>query len=162
MADEHDISRFECRSDEQTEWLKKHARQSSGSGLVKVSVVTPLSSDEVVAYYAWRMAEMTREQLPKRWYKGVGRYRQPLALLARLGTSMHHEGHGLGKALLQDALKRTIELGEEIGCRGLLVHAETNDARDFYRHILPSFQMSPTDELHLVLLMKDIRKSLGI
>ena len=32
---------------------------------------------------------------------------------------------------------------------GLLVHAETTEARDFYLHLVPEFEASPTDELHL-------------
>ena len=47
-----------------------------------------------------------------------------------------------------------------IGCRGLLVHGESEQARDFYRHLIPEFESSPTDELHLVLLLKDIKKTL--
>ena len=47
-----------------------------------------------------------------------------------------------------------------IGCRGLLVHAENHEARAFYLHLVPEFEQSPTDELHLVLLMKDIRRTL--
>ena len=42
----------------------------------------------------------------------------------------------------------------------MLVHAETPEARDFYLHLVPEFEQSPTDELHLVLLMKDILKIL--
>ncbi len=37
---------------------------------------------------------------------------------------------------------------------------ETPEARDFYRHLIPQFEPSPTDELHLVLMMKDILRSL--
>jgi hypothetical protein len=55
---------------------------------------------------------------------------------------------------------RTFALGEEIGCRGLLVHAETTEARDFYRHLVPEFEASPTDGMHLHPLMKDIRRTL--
>jgi hypothetical protein len=43
---------------------------------------------------------------------------------------------------------------------GLLVHAESDEARDFYLHLVPEFEQSPTDDLHLVLLMKDIQRSL--
>ena len=162
LAKEHELEQFECRSAEQSEWLKNHARQSSGSGLVKVSVITPQNSHEVVAYSALRMAQMTKEELPTRWRRGAGGYGQPLALLARLSTSLHHEGHGLGKTLLRDALRRTVEVSEQIGCRGLCVHAASHAARAFYMRVLPSFQASPTDELHLVLLMKDIRRTLGL
>jgi hypothetical protein len=79
-----------------------------------------------------------------------------VALLARLGVSIEHEGRRLGAGLLADAVSRTAQLGTEIGCRGLLVHAETPQARDFYLHLIPEFERSPTDDLHLVLLMKDI------
>ena len=37
---------------------------------------------------------------------------------------------------------------------------ETPEARDFYGHLIPQFEPSPTDELHLVLMMKDILRSL--
>ena len=46
-----------------------------------------------------------------------------------------------------------------IGCRGLLIHAESTDARDFYQHLVPELAPSPTDDLHLVLPMKDARKA---
>jgi hypothetical protein len=92
---------------------------------------------------------------PARLRKGAGRYPQPVALLARLGVSIDHERRGLGAALLQDVIGRTAALGEEIGCRGLLVHAETDEARASYFHLSPEFESSPTDDLHLVLLMKD-------
>ena len=124
-------------------------------------VVTPPDSTEVVAYYAWCMAAVAVEAAPPRLRSGAGRYPQPVALLARLGVSQHHELRGLGTALLQDVIARTAAVGREIGCGGLLVHAETRQARDFYRHLIPEFEPSPTDELHLVLLMKDILRSLG-
>lgn len=151
---------FESRSAEQTGWLRRHARQAHGAGTAKVLVVTPDDSGLVVAYYAWSMAGISIEDAPARVRKGAGRYPQPVALLARLGVSLEHEGRGLGAGLLADAIGRTAQLGAEIGCRGLLVHAETQEARDFYLHLIPEFEPSPTDELHLVLLTKDILKTL--
>jgi hypothetical protein len=52
-------------------------------------------------------------------------------------------------------------MSTDIGCRGLLVHAESVEAKKFYLHLVPEFEQSPTDELHLVLLLKDIRKTLA-
>jgi GNAT superfamily N-acetyltransferase len=158
---EHDIDGFECRSVEQTEWLRRHARQSSTTGTTRVLVVTPADSNVVVAYYAWCMASVSGVDAPARVRKGAGRYPQPVALLARLGVDVGHEGRGLGAGLLQDVIARTHALGEEIGCQVLLVHAETAEARDFYLHLVPEFEASPTDELHLFLLMKDIRRTLS-
>lgn len=151
---------FVCRSAEQTQWLRHHARQANASGTCKVLVVGEHNSADVIAYYAWCMASITIAEAPPRLRKGAGRYPQPVALLARLGVSLEHEGHGLGAGLLADAIGRSAQLGQEIGCRGLLVHAETSHARDFYRHLVPEFAPSPTDDLHLVLMMKDILKTL--
>jgi GNAT superfamily N-acetyltransferase len=106
------------------------------------------------------MASISIEDAPSRVRKGAGRYPQPVALLARLGVSLDHERRGLGAGLVADAIGRTAQLGAEIGCRGMLIHAETPEARDFYLHLVPEFEQSPTDELHLVLLMKDILKTL--
>lgn len=49
---DHVLDRFECRSPEQTDWLRRHARQSKGNSTTRVLVVTPADSDVVVAYYA--------------------------------------------------------------------------------------------------------------
>lgn len=156
----HVLDGFECRSPEQTDWLRRHARQSVGVGTTRVLAVIPADSDVVVAYYAWCMASVTLVEAPPRVRKGAGRYPQPVALLARLGVDVDHEGFGLGAGMLRDVIVRTLALGEEIGGRGLLVHAETVEARDFYLHLVPEFEASPTDGMHLFLLMKDIRRTL--
>jgi GNAT superfamily N-acetyltransferase len=160
LGREHGLEGFGCRSAEQTSWLRRYARQSPGAGTTRVFVVTETGDAVVVAYYAWCMAHIAGEAAPPRARKRAGRYPQPVALLARLGVDARHEGQGLGAALLQDVFARLVELSERIGCRGLLVHAETSQARDFYLHLVPEFEPSPTNELHLFLLMKDIRRSL--
>lgn len=156
LAPGDDLDGFECRSETQTQWLHRHARQAHGTGTTRVFVVTAPSSSRVVAYYAWCMATIATSDAPERLRRGAGRYPQPVALLARLGVSVQHEGRGLGGGLLRDVIRRTARAGQEIGCRGLLVHAETEDARSFYLRAVPEFESSPTDRLHLVLLMKDI------
>jgi len=43
--------------------------------------------------------------------------------------------------------------------RALLVHAKDERARDYYLR-LAEFESSPTDPLHLFLLMKDLRRAI--
>jgi GNAT superfamily N-acetyltransferase len=160
LAEHHDLANFRCRSSEQTEWLRRYARQSAATGTTRVFIVTEHGSDRAAAYYAWCMAQIHADAAPGRLRKGAGRYPHPVALLARLGVDVAHEGAGLGAGLLQDVFARIVELSEGIGCRGLLVHAESLEARNFYTHLVPEFQSSPTDDLHLVLLMKDIHRTL--
>ena len=106
------------------------------------------------------MAQLAVDAAPERLRKGAGRYPQPVALLARLGVDTNHEGNGLGAGLLVDAITRLVALSDNIGCRGLLIHAENDDARLFYLHLIPELEPSPTDPLHLVLLTKDARNTL--
>jgi hypothetical protein len=160
LEDNDDIDRFRCRSEEQTLWLRHHARQANAAGTSRIRVVTQPGSGEVVAYYAWCMASIRIGDAPERLRKGAGRYPQPVALLTRLGVSLDHEDRCLGAGMLRDVIIRTAELGIDIGCRGLLVHAESDEARRFYLHLIPELEPSPTDELHLILLMKDILRTI--
>lgn len=160
LGPDHELDAFVCDSDEQTEWLVRHARQSMATGTTKVFVVTPVDSTRVVAYYAWTMAQIDNADAPPRFRKGPGDYPQPVALLARLGVHRDHACQGLGAALLRDVIQRVAAISDDIGCRGLLVHCESEQARGFYLHLIPEFEPSPTDELHLVLLLKDTRKTL--
>lgn len=160
LVERHLLDRFECQSRGQTEWLSRHARQSSATGTTRVFVVTENDDADVVAYYGRCIAQLAIADAPSRLRKGAGRYPEPVALLARLGVDIRHERRGLGAALLQDVFARVVELSDDIGCRGLLVHAESDQARDFYTHLLPECEPSPTDDMHLVLLMKDIQRTL--
>ncbi|MFW6731480.1 MAG: GNAT family N-acetyltransferase [Synechococcus sp.] len=161
LAARHQFAGFRCRSEEQSTWLVEVARQAHGTGTTRVFVVTEVDQPQVVAYYAWCMASVAIADLPERLRRGAGRYPQPIGLLARLGVDERHEGQGLGAALLLDVITRVASLSEAIGCRGLLVHAESEQARSFYEHLIPEFSRSPTDPLHLLLLLKDICRTLG-
>jgi hypothetical protein len=66
---------------------------------------------------------------------------------------------GSGKALLKDALRRIADAADIVGARAVLVHSIEEGAAAFYRHV--GFEPSPTDDLHLMLLMKDRRADLG-
>ena len=160
LGGHHEVDAFACRSVEQGDWLVRHARQSANTGTTKVFVVTGTGNAEVLAYYGWCMAQLSPTAAPARARKGAGRYPQPIALLARLGVHRDHEGRGLGAALVQDVFTRLVALSDDIGCRGLVVHCESAEARGFYLHLVPEFEPSPTDDLHLVLLIKDIRRTL--
>ena len=79
----------------------------------------------------------------------------PVILLSRLAIDRKEQGQGLGAALLRDAITRAVAAAEIIGVRALLVHALHEQARAFYAHF--DFEPSPTDPLHLLLLIKDAR-----
>jgi hypothetical protein len=69
-------------------------------------------------------------------------------------VSGHAQGRGLGAGLLKDAMLRTLQAADIAGIRALVVHAKDENARRFCEHF--EFLSSPTDPLHLYLLIKDI------
>lgn len=82
------------------------------------------------------------------------------ALDTFLAVERSEQGAGLGEALLKDAIKRHLQAQSIIGSRALVAHAKDERAAAFYaRH---GFQPSPTDPLHLYLLTKDMKKTLGL
>jgi GNAT superfamily N-acetyltransferase len=108
----------------------------------------------VVGFYALASAAVHRAATP-------GRVRRnmpdpvPVILLSRLAIDANHQGQGLGAQLLRDTITRAVAAAEIIGVRALLVHALHEQARAFYAHF--DFEPSPTDPLHLLLLIKDAR-----
>ena len=67
----------------------------------------------------------------------------PVVLLARLGGCRSVQRQGIGRALVAHASERVLQAGEQVGVRGIVVHAVSAKARDFYLHI--GFDPSPKD-----------------
>lgn len=160
LASDHDLSDFDCGSQAQTTWLRSHARQAQSSDAARVYVVTRPASRVVVGYYALAAGSVAHDAVPPRITRGLGRYPVPVVLLTRLGVDVGEQGRGIGSALVRDALLQTAAVAERVAVRALLIHAETPEARRFYQRISPAFEPSPTDPLHLVLLMKDLRSAI--
>jgi len=157
LNETHDLSRFDCgRHASLNEWLRRYALLNQKSDAARTYVV---HRNRIVAgYYSLAAGSVVKEEAPERIAKGLARHPIPVVLLARLAVDQSEQGRGLGKALLKDALLRTLRAAETIAVRAILVHAIDSSAADFYRHF--GFEASPIDELHLMLLMKDLRRSL--
>jgi GNAT superfamily N-acetyltransferase len=161
LARTHVVAGFDCGSSAQSEWLVRHALQAHLSGTSRVYVVSGEAEEgqRVVGYYAVTAGSVAPATDPQRLAQGAGRYHQPVVILTRLGVDLPRQGTGSGKALVVDALRRAAPASEVIGVRALLIHCENDTARDFYLRLAKS-DASPTDPLHLSLLMKDLRKAL--
>jgi GNAT superfamily N-acetyltransferase len=121
-----------------------------------VFVTTSGDGTTVVGYYALAAAQVAPEDATERALRGQPRARPiPAVLLARLAVHREHQRAGLGRSLLQDAILRCLEAAESIGARVLLVHAKHEAAKAWYLQY--GFEESPTDPLHLLMLLKDLR-----
>jgi GNAT superfamily N-acetyltransferase len=127
------------------------------SGDTRTYVVQENSS--VLGYYSLAPGSVAKNQAISRAAKSAPDP-VPVLLLARLAIDKREQGKGLGKALLKDALQRAYAGAQIIGGRAVLVHAIDEEAATFYRRY--GFENCPGLDLHLMLLMKDIRASLAL
>jgi GNAT superfamily N-acetyltransferase len=153
----HDLSGFDCGTHASlNDWLRRFAWVNQQNEVSRTYVVG--RANRVVAYYSIATGSVSREEAPARVAKGLARHPVPVILLTRLAVDQSEQGAGLGKALLKYALIRIAGAADIVGARAVLVHAIDAAAAAFYRHF--GFEPSPANDLHLMLLMKDLRLAL--
>ena len=156
LGPEHDLSGFDCGVPPLDEWLRRRALQNQASGASQTYVAA--AGGRVVGYYALANGAVTLAQ-------ATGRVRRnmpdpvPVMVLGRLAVDRAYHGRGLGRALLRDAMLRTLQAAEIAGIRAILVHAISADARRFYQRC--GLRASPTDPMTLMVTVADVAKSLG-
>ncbi len=111
---------------------------------------------KVVGYYSLVVGRVEPLEAPERIRKGMGQYPIPVMLLARLAVSQAAQGQGIGNGLLQDAIRRTLNVAEQAGIRALLTHPIDEDATRFYQKF--GFEASPLRADQLLILLKDARR----
>ena len=153
---EHDLSAFDCANQTLNDWLSKFAWTNQQADSAKTYVA--LDGNRVIGYYALTTGSVHKHESPRRIAKGLANHPIGVVLLARLAVDRSQQGKGLGKALLFDALSRIEEAADIVGVRAVLVHATDEAARRFYRHF--EFEESSADPYQLLLLLKDLRKSI--
>jgi GNAT superfamily N-acetyltransferase len=146
------VDDFCCGRPELDIYLKRFALMNQKSGSATTYI---LKHDKtVIGYYSLAVGSVEHRTAPSRMMKGLAKHPIPVMLLARLAVSDKFQRQGLGQVLLRDALARTIQAGDIAGIRALLVHAKDDEARNWY--LAQGFYPSPTDPLHLFVLLKDV------
>ncbi|MGC2465749.1 MAG: GNAT family N-acetyltransferase [Candidatus Acidiferrum sp.] len=151
---DHPIDGFDCGREELNRYLLRYARQNQQAGAAQTYV--GVVGEVIAGYYALAVSQVTLEDAPERLKKGLAKHPVPVVLLARLAIDRRWQGQGVGKALLRDAIQRTLEAADIAGIRAFAVHAKDEEARRFYEHF--DFIPSPTDPMHLFVLLKDVRR----
>ena len=157
LRPDHELDGFRCGNEELNRFLIRHALANQRAASAQTYVVA--QDRKVLGYYGLAAGAVTHDQATERVKKAQARHAIPVILLARLAVDETLQGQGIGPALLKDALLRAASAADTIGARALLVHARDNQAKSFYEHF--AFEPSPTDPLHLFLIMKDLKRRIG-
>jgi GNAT superfamily N-acetyltransferase len=153
----HSLAGFDCGKSPLNEWLARHASQAQAAGSAKTFVSAQAA--RVAGYFSLTVGQIDILDAPDGIQKGMGRHPIPVVVLARLAVSLADQGRGIGRGLLQDAIRRTLLIAEQAGIRALLTHPIDAEAARFYVGF--GFVASPVRERQLILLLKDARKLLG-
>ena len=154
LARSHAVEAFDCGEPALNRFLARFALGNQQANTSQTYV--GLADAAVAGFYTLVVSEVGYDDTPERLTKGLARHPVPLLLLARLGIDRHWQGQGLGAGLLKDAMRRTVLAADIVGIRAMAVHAKDETAAAFYRRF--DFMPSPTDPLHLYLLVKDIAR----
>ena len=153
---EHDLSRFDSGRPILDDWLRQRAARNEGAGASRTYVVC--DGGRVVGYYSLSSGAVENRQTP-------GKIRRnmpdpiPVMLMGRLAVDQTQQRKGLGRALLKDAILRTLKAANIAGMRALLVHALDDQAAEFYRQ--NGFLVSPIDPLVLILPLDTARRAIA-
>lgn len=150
----HAVENFDCGRAELNRFLIRFALTNQLSGASQTYLA--LADEAIVGFYTLVAGQVEYSDAPERLTKGLAHHPVPLMLLARLAIDTNWQGRGVGSGLLKDAMKRVLQVADIVGVRAFAVHAKDESARTFYEHY--DFIPSPTDPLHLFLLIKDLRR----
>lgn len=157
LGPHHVVTSFDCGSQALNDYLVERALGDGRVGKSQTQVAC--RGDSVVAYYSLAAGSVEAADASQRLAKGQGNQAIPVIVLARLAIDLTEQGKGLGTQMLLQALARCADAATLIGVRAVIVHAKDQAAKRFYERY--GFEPSPSHALHLVLLMKDIRKTLS-
>lgn len=136
----HERAGFHCGIASLDDYLQKQARQDVKRRVSRVYAATaPDHPDKVVGYYTLSTLSIELDHLPESIARKLPRRPVPAVLLGRLAVDKIAQGHGVGKMLLVDALKRTLAVSDEIAIYAMVVDAINEQAQGFYAQ----FDFSP-------------------
>ena len=158
LTSHHDLSDFRSREPALDDWLRRRALRNEESGASRTYVLC--SGPRVVGFYSLATGAVAQGA-------ATGRVRRnmpdpvPVVVLGRMAIDVAWEGKGLGRGLIKDAVLRTLQAGETIGIRAIMVHAKSEQAKRFYLEKC-GLSASPTDPMMLMVTLADAQALLTI
>ncbi len=146
LVETHELAGFDSGVATLDDWLKRRARTNQASGASRSYVVA--EGSRILGYYCLAAGAIAMTDAPQQLRRNMPDP-IPVTVLGRLAVDRSEQGQGLGTALLQDAVLRTMQAAQIVGTRGIVVHAISDAAKSFYQRF--GFVPSPTNPMTLVL-----------
>lgn len=162
----HDRTAFSCGVDQIDNFLKRTAKKHQKGDFTRVWVAVRPAERRVLGYYAINAHAIETGDLPEALRKRAPRHGQVgAAYLSMIAVDVAARGHGLGRILLADALKRVAGISGDIGIFAVVLDVlDDGDAnamerrRRFYEGF--GFVPFPSQPLRMFLPVQTIRDAL--
>ena len=157
LGSEHDRAAFSCGVEALDRYLKQQASQDARNRVAAPFVLRTADSLRIIGYYTLSAATIELKELPTEAARRLPRYPLlPAVLIGRLAVDREFVGHGWGKLLLVDALRRSLAQSRQIAAMAVVVDAKDDAARAFYERY--GFQQLIEHQNRLFLPMKTIEQ----
>jgi GNAT superfamily N-acetyltransferase len=156
LSASHERGEFSCGKPSLDDFLRLRATQYEKRRLGRTYVALFPGATTVAGYYTLAAGAVAIANLPAHAAKRLPKHPVPVILLGRLAVDQKASGQGLGKALLRDALRRSLSLSEQLGLFAVEVLAIDADAREFYAKY--GFVSLADNDLHMFLPIKTIEE----
>jgi GNAT superfamily N-acetyltransferase len=151
----HQVDQFDCGNIQLNNWLKHRAFKNEIQGASRTYVVTV--ENVVVAYYCLANGAIAQTLSTSKVKRNMPDP-IPVMIIGRLAVAQNWQAKGIGKALLKDAILRTLQASEIAGIRAILVEAISEEAKLFYEKC--GFTVSPIAPMTLMITINDAISSL--
>jgi GNAT superfamily N-acetyltransferase len=129
----HDRADFHCDVEALDRYIHRQAGQDIKRRISRVfAAALPDNPKKVIGYYSLSTLSIELNQLPEKLARKLPKHPVPAALIGRLAVSKTAQGHGVGKMLLADAVKRTLSVSVQIAIYAMVVDAIDDKAKGFY------------------------------
>jgi ribosomal protein S18 acetylase RimI-like enzyme len=130
LRGDHILDAFDSGEVVMDEWLKKKALAALANRTANTFVVC--RGAEVVGYYSLATASIAHSEVNAKLRRNAPDP-IPAMLLARVAVSTSEKAQGLGRALVNDAMRRTLMASRHVAAKTLLVHALNANAVALYK-----------------------------
>lgn len=155
LSPDHHLAAFASGSAVLDDWLRRRALLNQESGASRTYVIR--AGSRVIGYYALAAGAVAQGDTTTKTRRNMPNP-VPVMVLGRLAIDAGFQGRGLGRALLRDAVLRTLQAADIAGIRAMLVHAISDEAKRFYERC--GFQASPVDPMTLMITLRDAHQIL--
>ena len=133
MNASHDASSFRSGESVLDDWLRQRALSNNDTAASRTYVVCAAGSKRVIGYFSLSMGQILARDVAGSMRRNMPT-QIPAVLLGRLAIDATVQGTGLGRALLADAVRRSLVASRDVSARLVLVHAISPSAEAFSIH----------------------------